>query len=186
MAKPNKKKEALALLSRNVPQTRVAELIGVDRRTIVRWLKLPDFRKELFDSRRGHLESVLDQVAESSESSEPSEASSLKNEEIQTSQVDLLIAKSITALDAILSCPESRNADRIRASELVLKLVGTDRVARSFSDSNNSDKSHNLSPEERERKINELLERRLLIDKRRSELESQLAAKEAAIEASNQ
>ena len=45
MAKLDKKKEALALLARNIPQTRVAEMIGINRRTLVRWLNDADFRK---------------------------------------------------------------------------------------------------------------------------------------------
>ena len=120
MAKPDKKKEALVLLAKNVSQTRAAEMVGVDRRTLTRWLKNSEFRKELNESRRYHLENVLDKVIDSS-------AISAQNTE-ELSQTDSLVAKAIAALDSIISCPESRNADRIRASELILKLVGSDRV----------------------------------------------------------
>ncbi len=129
MAKPDKKQEAIVLLARNIPQTRVAEMVGVDRRTVVRWLKDSDFRKELDENRRDHLENVLDRVIDSS-------AISAQNTE-EISQIDCLVGKAIAALDSILSCPESRNADRIRASELILKLVGNDRV-QAFSGGNSS------------------------------------------------
>lgn len=129
MAKPDKRAEALVLLARNISQTRVAQMVGVDRRTVVRWLKDSDFRKKLEENRRDHLENTLHQVIDNS-------AISAQNTE-EISQIDSLVAKAIAALDSIISCPESRNADRIRASELILKLVGSDRV-QAFSGSNSS------------------------------------------------
>ncbi len=129
MTKPDKKKEAIVLLARNISQTRVAEMIGINRRTLVRWLKDADFRNQLNENRRDHLENVLDKVIDNS-------SISVQNTQ-EISQVDTLIGKAIAALNDILSCPESRNTDRIRASELVLKLLAADRV-QAFSGGNSS------------------------------------------------
>jgi transcriptional regulator with XRE-family HTH domain len=167
MAKPDKKKEAILLLARNIPQTRVAEMIGINRRTLVRWLNDDDFRKELNENRRDHLENVLDKVIDNS-------AISAKNTE-EISQIDSLVAKAITALDSILSCPESRNADRIRASELILKLVGSDRV-QSFSGGNSGGLVSGIPVAEgvdRSVEIERLLERREQLKNRIAVLKNQ-------------
>lgn len=160
MAKPDKKKEAIMLLAKNIPQTRVAQMIGVDRRTVVRWLKDSDFRRELSENRRDHLENVLDKVIDNS-------AISAQNIE-EISQVDCLVGKAITALDSILSCPESRNSDRIRASELILKLVGSARI-QSFSNENSGGNSLAIPVTEgvdRSVEIERLLQRRELLKSR--------------------
>ncbi len=169
MAKPDKKKEALALLARNIPQTRVAEMIGINRRTLVRWLNDADFRKELNENRRDHLENVLDKVIDNS-------SISVQNTQ-EISQVDTLIGKAIAALNDILSCPESRNTDRIRASELVLKLLAADRV-QAFSGGNSGGKSSGIPiPVEegldRSGEIERLLERREQLKNRIAVLKNQ-------------
>ena len=81
------------------------------------------------ENRRDHLENVLDKVIDNS-------SITAKNAE-ELSKVDCLVGKAISALDSILSCPESRNTDRLKASELILKLVGNDRV-QAFSGGNSS------------------------------------------------
>lgn len=168
MAKLDKKKEAIMLLAKNIPQTRVAQMIGVDRRTVVRWLKDSDFRKELSENRRDHLENVLDKVIDSS-------AISAQNTE-EISQVDCLVGKAIAALDSILSCPESRNADRIRASELILKLVGSDRF-QSFAGNSGGNSSwvpaKTMEGAERSVEIERLLERREQLKNRIAVLKNQ-------------
>jgi transcriptional regulator with XRE-family HTH domain len=160
MAKPDKKKEALVLLAKNVSQTRAAEMVGVDRRTLTRWLKNSEFRKELNESRRDHLENVLDKVIDSS-------AISAQNTE-ELSQTDSLVAKAIAALDSIISCPESRNADRIRASELILKLVGSDRI-QAFSGVKGAGQDSTIpvgEGQDRNVEIERLLQRRELLKNR--------------------
>ncbi len=163
MTKIDKRKEAVLLLAKNISQTRVAQMTGVDRRTVVRWLKDSDFRKELNDNRRDHLEVVLDKVITDSP------VSAEKFDEL--SKADSLIAKAITALDTILSCPESRNADRIRASELVLRLVGSNRV-QAFSGANSGGQVSNPVAEglDRGTEIERLLQRRELLKNRISVL----------------
>jgi transcriptional regulator with XRE-family HTH domain len=156
MAKPDKKKEAILLLAKNITQTRVAQMIGIDRRTLTRWLSDTDFRKELNENRRDHLENVLDRVIGSS-------AIPVQDSQ-EISQIDSLVAKAISALDSIISCPETRNTDRIRASELILKLVGSDRV-QVFSSGNSGGNSSGVPAKtmegtERSVEIERLLERR--------------------------
>jgi transcriptional regulator with XRE-family HTH domain len=169
MAKPDKRAEAILLLAKNISQTRVAQMIGVDRRTVVRWLKDSDFRNQLNENRRDHLENVLDRVIDSS-------AISAQNTE-EISQIDCLVGKAIAALDSILSCPESRNTDRIRASELILKLVGNDRV-QAFSGGNSGGKSSGIpipaaEGVDRSVEIERLLERREQLKNRIAVLKNQ-------------
>ncbi len=159
MTKPDKKKEAIVLLARNISQTRVAEMIGINRRTLVRWLKDADFRNQLNENRRDHLENVLDKVIDNS-------SISVQNTQ-EISQVDTLIGKALSALHDILSCPESRNTDRIRASELVLKLLAADRV-QAFSGGNSGGKSSGIpiptaEGVDRSVEIEQLLQRRELL-----------------------
>jgi transcriptional regulator with XRE-family HTH domain len=166
MAKPDKRAEAVVLLARNISQTRVAQMVGVDRRTVVRWLKDSDFRKKLDENRRDHLENTLHQVIDNS-------AISAQNTE-EISQIDSLVAKAIAALDSIISCPESRNADRIRASELIFKLVGN-RV-QAFSGGNSGGKPSRIpagDSVDRSVEIDRLLQRRELLKSRMAALENQ-------------
>jgi hypothetical protein len=162
MAKPDKRKEAIVLLARNIPQTRVAEMIGVNRRTLVRWLKDADFRSQLNENRRDHLENVLDKVIDNS--------SVEKTDEL--GQVDSLVGKAIAALQTILECPEARNADRLKASELVLRLVGSDRL-QAFSGAKGAGQVSKIPVAEgldRGTEIERLLQRRELLKSRISVL----------------
>ena len=51
--------QAVDLLARSVPKSRVAKEVGVDRTTVYEWLKQAQFRREL-QRRREHLVAVLD------------------------------------------------------------------------------------------------------------------------------
>jgi transcriptional regulator with XRE-family HTH domain len=164
MAKIDKRKEALLLLSRNISQVRVSEMIQVDRRTISRWMKDAGFREELSNTRRDHLEVVLDKVITDSP------VAAEKVEEL--SQIDSLVGKAIAALQTILECPEARNADRLKASELVLRLVGSDRI-QAFSGANSNGQVSKISVAEgldRDVEIERLLQRRELLKSRISVL----------------
>lgn len=160
MVKSDKRKEAILLLSKGISQSRTAQMIGVDRRTVVRWLKDDDFRKQLNENRRDHLENTINQVIDNS-------SIPVGNGE-ELSQIDSLIGKAIAALNDIISCPESRNSDRLRASELILKLVGSDRL-QSFSNGNTGENSLGISVTkgaDRSVEIERLLQRRELLKNR--------------------
>jgi len=123
----------------------------------------------LNENRRDHLENVLDKVIDNS-------SITAKNAE-ELSKVDCLVGKAISALDSILSCPESRNTDRLKASELILKLVGSDRV-QAFSGGNSGGKSSGIPiPVEegldRSGEIERLLERREQLKNRIAVLKNQ-------------
>ena len=51
--------QAVDLLARSVPKSRVAKEVGVDRTTVYEWLKQAQFSREL-QRRREHLVAVLD------------------------------------------------------------------------------------------------------------------------------
>lgn len=162
MAKPDKRKEALALLSRNVSQTRTAQIIGIDRRTLVRWLSQPEFKKELIENRRSHLENVLGKAIESSDKPTLEIQENPQEPKEVPSQLDDLVAKALCALSDIISHPETRNSERIKASEIVLRLVGSERVVQSVSPQNISTQAE-YTPEERKNEIESLLQRREML-----------------------
>jgi hypothetical protein len=89
----------------------------------------------------------------------------------ELSQIDSLVGKAIAALQTILECPEARNADRLKASELVLRLVGSDRV-QAFSGGNSGGQVSNLVAEglDRGTEFERLLQRRELLKNRISVL----------------
>ena|SRR5919199_1851378 len=165
MAKSDsKKREALSLLSKGISQVRVAKLINVDRRTVVRWLAEPEFKKQLIESRRTHLENVLNEGLEN-----PAPESREKLDEPKQSQLENLVSKAICVLNDIISHPETRTSDRLRASELVLKLVGSDKVIQNISPQIALVDS-DCSPGERKNQIDNLLQRRELLKARIAKL----------------
>lgn len=170
MAKPDKKKEALALLSRNVSQTRTAQIVGVDRRTVVRWLNEPEFKNELIGNRRNHLEKVLDKALENGDKSLSEIQENPHGLKEASSQLDGLVAKAIAALNDIISHPETRNSERIKASEIILKLVGNDKVIQSVSPQSTPVYTES-SPEERKNQIESLLQRREMLKARMLKLQ---------------
>jgi transcriptional regulator with XRE-family HTH domain len=161
MAKPSKKDEAIALLAKNITQTRTAQLLDIDRRTLTRWLKQDDFRRKLNETRRNHLENTLDKILDDSPIAEKTE-----NENGELSQLDNLLAKALATLDSIIGCPESRSSDRLKATELILKLIGTDRIQK-FTGTNSDGLDSSVGEgQDRNQEIERLLERREMLRNR--------------------
>jgi len=155
MAYLNKRLEAQILLSQDIPQIRVAELLKISRKTIGRWMREPGFREGIVSGRRTQLESALARNLPSS-SDDIEQIESCVNKKQDTLSLRL-IAKSFGVLELILSNPEVRTSDQLKAIQIILSQCGGGAVA-NFGVSE-QDKL-NASPQERSRSIDALLERR--------------------------
>jgi predicted transcriptional regulator len=154
MAYLNKRLEAQILLSQDIPQIRVAELLKISRKTIGRWLKEPGFKEGIVSGRRSQLEAALARNTPSNIEEENEICVNKKKDTLSLSEK--LIAKSFAVLDDILANPEARTSDRLKAVEVVLRQMGGSAVA-SFGVS--EEDKLNATPEERSRSIDALLKR---------------------------
>jgi predicted transcriptional regulator len=128
MSYTNKKIEAQILLSQDIPQIRVAELLKISRKTVSRWLKEPHFKDAIISGRRTQLESALARnLPTSSDDVEQTGSSTSRKQDLSLSEK--LIAKSFATLDELLSNPELRASDRLKAVEIVLRQCGGSAVA---------------------------------------------------------
>ena len=168
MAYLNKRLEAQILLSQDICQVRVAELLKVSRRTIGRWLKEPGFKEGIVSGRKAQLESALTRNLPDV-TPEESVIFERKVENLSLSQK--LIASAFGALQDVLTNPETRTADRLKAAEIVLRQAGGGVVA-----------NFGIVPEKEakviSRDIDRMLEQRELLRGRREKL--QLGAKEGS------
>jgi hypothetical protein len=168
MAYLNKRLEAQVLLSQDICQVRVAELLKVSRRTIVRWLKEPGFKEGIVSGRKAQLEAALTRNLPDV-TPEESVIFERKVENLSLSQK--LIASAFGALQDVLTNPETRTADRLKAAEIVLRQAGGGAVA-----------NFGIVPEKEakviSRDIDRMLEQRELLRGRREKL--QLGAKEGS------
>jgi len=131
MAYLNKRLEAQILLSQDIPQIRVAELLKISRKTIGRWMREPGFKEGVLSGRKAQLEAALVRNT-------PSPSNNIEIEEVEfclhktqdtPSLSEKLIAKSFAALDELLSNPETRTSDRLKGIEIVLRQCGGSAVA---------------------------------------------------------
>jgi predicted transcriptional regulator len=151
----NKKHQAQILLSQDIPQIRVAELLKISRKTVSRWLKEPGFKEEVIRGRKSQLEAALSRNMPTNIGEEIEFCLNKKQDTLSLSEK--LIAKSFAVLDLILTNPESRTSDQLKAIQIILSQCGGASVS-NFGVSE-QDKL-NASPQERSRSIDALLERR--------------------------
>jgi hypothetical protein len=123
MAYLNKKLEAQILLSQDIPQVRVAELLKISRKTIGRWMREPGFKEEIMRGRKAQLESALVR------NTPLEDVSKVVDTRSQTSLSERLISKCFAALDEVLSNPEARTSDRLKAAQIILSQCGGGAVA---------------------------------------------------------
>jgi len=123
VAYSNKKLEAQVLLSQDISQVRVAELLKISRKTIGRWLKEPGFKEGSVSGRKAQLEAALVRNTPLDDVSKELQITR------DVSLSERLISKSFAALDELLSNPEARTSDRLKAIQLVLSQCGGGAVA---------------------------------------------------------
>jgi transcriptional regulator with XRE-family HTH domain len=102
------------LLAKGHSQEAVGNIVGVSRRTIVRWLKREDFRNLSFG--------LLGRAAQLPQPSSNPLPESRKQSNVLTPQD--LVGDALEAVRGILQDPDSRNSDRLKAAALVGDWVG--------------------------------------------------------------
>ena len=93
MAYLNKRHEAQVLLSQDISQSRVAELLKISHKTIGRWLKEPGFKEGIVSGRKAQLEAALVR------NTPLEDVSQVVDTRSQTSLSERLISKCFAALD---------------------------------------------------------------------------------------
>jgi predicted transcriptional regulator len=166
MAYSHKRLEAQLLLSQDISQSRVAELLKISRKTVNRWMGEAGFREGIVSGRKVQLESAL---ARNLPDVTPEESVIFEQKVKDLSLSQRLIASAFAALEDVLTNPETRCSDRLRAAEVVLRQAGGCAVA-----------NFGLDPEKEakviSRDIDRMVEHRELLRGRREKL--QLKAKE--------
>jgi len=114
----NKRHEAQVLLSQDISQSRVAELLKISHKTIGRWLKEPGFKEGIVSGRKAQLEAALVR------NTPLEDVSKVVDTRSQTSLSERLISKCFAALDEVLDNPEVRTCDRLKAVQIVLSQCG--------------------------------------------------------------
>jgi len=107
---------AAELLAKNHSQQEVADAVGVSRRTILRWLKQPDFKNLSFG--------LVSRVAQSPQQLPQPVYSSEKHRQSNSLTPQDLVEDALSAIRDILQDPDSRNCDRIKVAALVGEWAG--------------------------------------------------------------
>lgn len=166
MAYLNKRLQAQVLLSQDISQSRVAELLKISRKTIGRWLKEPGFKEGIVSGRKAQLEAAL---AQNLPDVTPEESIIFEQKVEDLSLSQKLVASAFGALQDVLMNPETRTSDRLKAAEIVLRQAGGGAVA-----------NFGVVPERDVEvvsgEIDRMIEQRVLLRNRREKL--QLKAKE--------
>ncbi|MEM7592352.1 MAG: helix-turn-helix domain-containing protein [Cyanobacteria bacterium P01_A01_bin.83] len=101
------KLKAVALLAAGKTKIQTAKELGVHRKTIENWSKSPDFQKALMDTQDEVVEKAIEET-------------SLTISE----QVQALLPDAFKVLADVLKNPDSRNADKLKAIQLLGKWSG--------------------------------------------------------------
>lgn len=103
--------KALQILSKHGTYQEGADAAKVNRRTVIRWAKLNEFKEPLQSLSQARLE-VISEVLQ-------------KHEQCS---IEDLIPKAIFTVQNILENSESRSADRLKAADLIGKWAGLGQV----------------------------------------------------------
>jgi predicted transcriptional regulator len=109
--------QALELLSSGHSQVSVANLLGVSRRTVVRWMSKPEFKQAL--TGLGSNQFVINQDAIEPEIIQPQESQLSIRERLNS-----LIPSIIDECEAILLNPDTRDSDKLKSAALLAKWAG--------------------------------------------------------------
>lgn len=99
--------EALSLLSHGFNLQETANKVGVSKRTLQRWVKLAEFIEAKKDVTQQTTARVIEVTAQD-----------------VTESIRHLVPKAVRLLEEILDCPEARNTDKLRASEILGRWSG--------------------------------------------------------------
>jgi hypothetical protein len=113
-----KQVKAANLLAKGQSQTQTAQAIGVSRRTIVRWLSQAEFKNLCFG-----LSGDVQPVARSIHSIELEKPIQVRGQSNNLTVEDL-VGDALQAVQDILSNPEARPGDRLKAASLIGEWAG--------------------------------------------------------------
>ena len=105
--------KALQLLAQGLNQQEVADAIGVSRRTISRWLQSPEFKNLSFGL-----------VGQVKPPPQPAQAEAIRERLSDPLTPQDLVTDALAAVRDILTDPEARNCDRLKAATLVGEWAG--------------------------------------------------------------
>jgi uncharacterized protein YerC len=101
--------KAVQLLAKGHSQQEVADIVGVSRRTISRWLQSPEFKNLSFG--------LVNQVVKPP--SQPTQPQPVKERHSDSLTPQDLVGDALLAVRDILTDPEARTCDRLKAASLV-------------------------------------------------------------------
>ena len=110
--------DAAKLLAKGQSQTQTAQAIGVSRRTIVRWLSQSEFKNLCFG-----LSGEVQAVAKSVNPIDLKSQVQVRNQPNNLT-VDDLVPYAVQAIQEILTSPDVRPSDRLKAAALVGQWSG--------------------------------------------------------------
>lgn len=103
--------------------TSIAEALGVARKTIIRWHKLPHIRDAIAQASNRQTEAVAQQQGE--QYKQITKFTQLETTEI----VEKLLPVAVKTVAQILTNQEARDSDRLKAAELLTKWGGLGQSA---------------------------------------------------------
>lgn len=108
--------QAAELIARGYSHQEVGDAVGVSRRTILRWLKLEDFKNLSYGLVGRASASASPTLSQRPSERCPQQSSGLTPQD--------LVDNALEAVRDILQDPDSRNADKLKASALVGEWAG--------------------------------------------------------------
>lgn len=110
--------EYVAMVSQGHTHTDIAKILKVDRRTLIRWSKLPHVHSAIAEAnaaaQRGVAEQQQQQYKEIA-----------KSAQVQTTEiVERLLPAAVKTVAQILTNKEAKDSDRLKAAELLSKWGG--------------------------------------------------------------
>jgi hypothetical protein len=115
MALSPKQIQAAELLARGYSHQEVADAINTSRRTVLRWLKLQDFRDLSFG--------LVHRAPQPTPQQAPQRSLESHKQSNDLTPQDL-VGDALKAVQEILQDPDSRNADRLKAAALAGQWAG--------------------------------------------------------------
>ena len=114
--------EYVAMVSQGQNHTDIAKILKVDRRTLIRWSKLPHIQAAIAESNTAASRGIAKQQEKKYE--EIAKSAQATTHEI----VEKLLPAAVSIVGRILANSEAKDSDRLRASELIAKWGGLEKI----------------------------------------------------------
>lgn len=115
--------EYVAMVSQGQNHTDIAKVLGVDRRTLIRWSKLPQVQAAIAESNAAATRGIA-------KNQEKQYEGIAKSAQLATTEiVERLLPAAVTVVGRILANSESRDGDRLKAAELITRWGGLEKAA---------------------------------------------------------